>query len=148
GVWPSSTVAVRIPAQTGPWMYLARQQSSPPYWGTQDASGNLVLTLQVPFQGGAHPAPAPNAVEPTDSNASCEVQLGNDLLPFHQPILFPSGVVIDLDQSSPNVAGLWPATPVTTSIDIMFSARGNVSGAVSALGPFHFLLNSLTDASQ
>src|SRR5262245_47862319 len=52
GVWPASMVMVRIPAQTGQWFYLARRQTSPPYWGALDAAGNLTLNLQTPYQGG------------------------------------------------------------------------------------------------
>src|SRR5262249_1530532 len=111
GLWPAETLQVRIPAQTGPWYHLVRQQITPPYWGTLAAMGAINLTLQVPYQGGK-PLPGNlNAIDATDSNASCEIQLGNELLPFHQPVALPSGVVIDLDQSSSNVAGLWPASP-------------------------------------
>ena len=75
-----------------------------------DSSGNLTLTLQTPYQSGKPWPPNTNAVDPTDADASCEIQPGSALLPFHQPIPLPSGVVIDLDYSSPNVAGLWPAS--------------------------------------
>jgi prepilin-type N-terminal cleavage/methylation domain-containing protein len=148
GLWPAAALPIRIPAQTGAWYYLARQQTSPPYWGTLDASGILMLTLQTAYQGGNVWPPNANAIDPTDANASCEIQLGSDLLPFHQPIPLPSGVVIDLDNSSPNVAGLWPATSVPANIDLMYSPQGRISGPLAGLGPIHFLLNSLADASQ
>src|SRR5258708_6379300 len=48
-VWPPGTMQVRIPAQTGQWLNLARIQNTPPYWGTMNG-GNLQLTLQVPYQ--------------------------------------------------------------------------------------------------
>jgi prepilin-type N-terminal cleavage/methylation domain-containing protein len=147
GLWPANSMLIRIPAQTGTWYQLARQQATAPYWGTIDANG-LNLTLQTPFQGGKAYPPNTNAIDNTDSDASCEVQLGNDLLPFHAPIPLPSSVVIDLDFSSPNVAGQWPATPVPVNIDIMFSPRGMMTGPLAALGPIHFLLNSLADATQ
>jgi prepilin-type N-terminal cleavage/methylation domain-containing protein len=148
GLWPAAMLPTRIPAQTGPWFYLARQKTSPPFWGALDAAGDLVLTLQTPFQGGKAYPPNVNAIDPTDANASCEVQLGSELLPFHQPIPLSSGVVIDLDQSSPNVANQWPAAPVPANIDILFSPRGTVSGPLAGLGPIHFLLNALSDASR
>ena len=148
GLWPAGALQVRIPAQTGQWYHLSRQQASAPYWGTLDAKGNLNLTLQVPFQGGK-PWPANvNAIDVGDSNASCDVQLGNELLAFHQPVALPSAVVIDLDQSSPNVASLWPATPTPANIDIMYSPRGMVTGSLAGLGPLHFLLNDISDASR
>jgi prepilin-type N-terminal cleavage/methylation domain-containing protein len=148
GIWPATQLAVRIPAQTGQLYQLARRQTSPPYWGALDGAGNLTLNLQTPYQGGNPYPPNTNAVNPTDSNASCEIQLGNDLLPFHQPIPLPSGIVIDLDNSSLNVSAQWPATPLPANIDIMFSPRGQIAGPLSGLGPIHFLLNSLSDASR
>jgi prepilin-type N-terminal cleavage/methylation domain-containing protein len=148
GLWPANAMLIRIPAQTGTWYHLSRQQSTAPYWGTIDANGNLNLTLQTPYQAGKPYPPNTNAIDVTDSDASCEVQLGNDLLPFHAPIALPSSVVIDLDFSSPNVAGQWPAAPTPANIDIMFSPRGMITGPLAALGPIHFLLNSLADATQ
>src|SRR5262249_53180826 len=133
GVWPPAMLSVRIPAQTGQWYFLARRQSSPPYWGALDGAGNLTLKLQSPYQRGKRYPPSTTDVDTGDTNASCEVQLGNDLLAFHQPIPLPSGVVIDLDNSSPNVSGQWPATPVATNIDIMYSPGGKVSGPLSGL---------------
>lgn len=144
GLWPASGVTIRIPAQTGTWYSLARQSASAPYWGTLDSSGNLNLTLQTPYVGGK-PWPAnTNAVDPADSNASCEIQLGNDVLPFHQPIALPSGVVIDLAHSSPNVAAFVSAT---ANFDIMFSPRGAVAGTLAGLGPLHFLIRDIRDAT-
>ena len=148
GLWPVNAMQVQIPAVTGAWYNLARQQTTPPYWGTIDANGNLHLTLQTPFQGGKPYPPSTNAIDTTDSDASCEIRLGNDLLPFHAPIALPSNVVIDLDFSSPNVAAMWPAAPAPVNIDIMFSPRGMVTGPLAALGPIHLLINSLSDATQ
>src|SRR5262249_19127627 len=148
GVWPASIVTVRIPAQTGQLYYLARRQTSPPYWGVLDGAGNLTLNLQTPYQGGKPYPPNTNAVAPTDATASCEIQLGSELLAFHQPIPLPSAMVIDLDNSSPNVSAQWPATPVPADIDIMYSPGGKVSGPLSGLGPIHFLLSTLSDASR
>jgi hypothetical protein len=81
-------------------------------------------------------------------NSSCEIELAPELLPNHAPISLPSGVVIDLDFSSPNVVANWPATPPATNINLMFSPRGMISGPLSALGPIHFLLNDIQDATQ
>lgn len=141
GLWPAAVLQVRIPAQTGQWYYLVRQQPSAPFWGTLDPQGNLNLTLQAPFLGGKSWPANVNAIDATDSNASCEIQLGNELLGFHQPISLPSRVVIDLDQSI-------LAAPASGDIDIMFSPRGMVTGPLAALGPMHLLLNDLSDASR
>ena len=148
GLWRSDDLLIRIPAQSGAWYHLVRQQNSPPYWGTLDANGNLNLTLQTPYQGGKAYPPNTNAIDTTDSSASCEIQLGNDLLPFHQPMPFSSAVVIDLNHSSPNIGNLWPTSPSPANIDLMFSPRGMLTGPVAAQGPLHFLLNNLGDASQ
>ena len=73
--------------------------------------------------------------------------LGNELLPFHQPIPMPSSCVIDLLNSSANVQAILAQNNVGSNIDIMFSPRGAVSGFLGGLGPMHFLLRGLKDAT-
>jgi prepilin-type N-terminal cleavage/methylation domain-containing protein len=150
GIWPPSGVQIRIPSQTGQWLNLVRVQNTPPYWGTYNATtGVLTLTLQVPYQGGTSLPPAPNAINTTDATASCDISLGNDVLPFQQPIPLSSAVVIDLKFCSTNVqtlAGI--GTGTNPYVDIMFSPRGGVSGYLSGLGPLHFLLRDLKDAAN
>jgi prepilin-type N-terminal cleavage/methylation domain-containing protein len=90
----------------------------------------------------------PNPVAVQQPTASCEIQVGYELLPNQAPIALPSGVVIDLDWSSPNVTSNWPAAPTRSYIDILFSPRGMVTGPLAALGPIHFLLNDVRDATQ
>ena len=103
-------------------------------------------------------APGPNAFPSitawpiTSSFASCDIQLGNDLLPFHAPISLPSNVVIDLKFCSQNVkalAGINPSNPpaIPPYIDLMFSPRGMLTGPVAAQGPLHFFLRTLDDAT-
>jgi prepilin-type N-terminal cleavage/methylation domain-containing protein len=144
GIWPPAQVQVRIPSSqstaAGPWLQLQRQSNTPPCWGTQDASGNLNLVLQTPSPSGPIPA--------TDSRASIDVQLGNDLLPFHQPISLSSGCVIDLARSSANVQTLaGVGTGFNPPVDVMFSPRGQIAGSLQGLGPLHFLLRDLRDAA-
>jgi prepilin-type N-terminal cleavage/methylation domain-containing protein len=155
GIWPLSRVQIRIPSQTGIWYNLLPlpqaqpQNPTPPYWIAQDPNNpaNVWLTLQTPFQGG-HPAGTTvtnNAIDFADSNASCDIQLGNDLLPFHQPIGLPSNVVIDLKFSSLNVQSYMAVG--TGYFELMFSPRGMISGPIAAQGPLHFLLRTLDDAT-
>jgi prepilin-type N-terminal cleavage/methylation domain-containing protein len=147
GVWPPGRVQIRIPSQTGQWLNLARVQNTPPYWGSWNGSA-LLLTLQVPYQGGVAP-PAVNAINTTDLTASCDIQLGNEVLPFHQPIPLSSGVVIDLKFCSTNVqtlAGIGSGS--TNYVDIMFSPRGGVTGFLAGLGAMHFLMRDLKDAAN
>lgn len=146
GLWSVSPLKVRIPASTGQWYTLAQQSTSAPYYWTTDANGFLNITLQTPYLGGT-PGQA-NAIDPTSQNASIDIQLGNDVLPFHQPITLSSGVIIDLANSSPNVqslAGIGAGS--NPNVDVMFSPRGSVSGFVGGLGPLHFLMRSLKDAT-
>jgi type II secretory pathway pseudopilin PulG len=150
GIWPSSRIQIRIPSGTGQWFNLARQNSSAPYWIVQDPNNpaNVFMFLQTPYQGGLPYPPNANAIINSGSNASCDIQLGNDLLPFHQPISLPSAVVIDLKFSSQNVqtlAGL--GSGFVPYIDLMFSPRGMLTGAIAAQGPLHFFLRSLEDAT-
>lgn len=178
GIWPYTSLQIRIPSGTGQWYQLARQNNSPPYWVTPDpnnaanGTNNYWLFLQTAYPGG-HQPPS-DAILPTDSYASCDIQLGNDVLPFHQPITLPSGCVIDLFNSQipqswytqqsvlPNsvpagavVCGPDPNTPgnvivrtYTPQLDVMFSARGNVTGSISALGAMFFLLRDMRDATN
>lgn len=64
-----------------------------------------------------------------------EVQPRNELIPHHEPISLPSGVIIDL-----------ALTPF--SGDLLFSPRGSVTGGVAALGPIHLAIRDIRDASR
>ncbi len=163
-IWPpGGTVSVRIPAMTGQWFALKQQQNMPPYWVTPDptnapdpmhnaanGTNRFWLYLQTGYPGGSTGNPAVNK---TDPGASCDVQLGNDVLPFHQPITLPSGCVIDLAYSNSTVkilagySGVAVPNPLP-NIDVMFSPRGNVTGTVSALGMLCFTLRDIRDATR
>jgi prepilin-type N-terminal cleavage/methylation domain-containing protein len=125
------------------WYTFYQDQNSPYVL----AQGNEVLHLQTPYTGTPDLAFASVLACQTinTSTSGCTIQLGNDLLPFHQPIPLSSNVVIDLKFSGGSVP-----TIVTQAgggaIDIMFSPRGAVSGYLSGLGPMHFLLRDLKDA--
>jgi len=144
------TTRIRIPAGSGAWYTLRpiAGQTAPPYFA-QTRGSTVLLTLASPFAGPDTSYPNVVAVDSTSSKATCEIELANALLPFHQPISLPSAVVIDLDNSSSNVQALWPAGPgsAPADIDIMYSPRGNLTGPVAAFGPLHFLLNHISDAS-
>jgi hypothetical protein len=80
---------------------------------------------------------------------SCDIVLGNEVMPFHQPISLSSGIVIDLKYCSTNIqtlAGI--GTGSLPNVDIMFSPSGGVSGYLSGLGPMHFLIRDLSDAAD
>jgi len=136
GIWPSGMLQVRIQSGQGQWYQLAKQSNTPPYWFTTDPNNNLNLRLQTPLVAGL--------IGSSDPRASIDIQLGNDMLPFHQPITLPSGVIIDLAASSVNVQA---AAGNSANLDIMFSPRGNVSGPVAGIGPLHFLIRGLKDAT-
>src|SRR5262245_23836493 len=126
------------------WFTYYQDQNSPYVL----AQGNEVLRLQTPYGGTAPIAfgTAGDAIAyPASTTPVVTIQLGNDILPFHQPIPLSSNVVIDLKFSGGSVQ-----TMVTQAgggaIDIMFSPRGAVSGYLSGLGPMHFLLRDLKDA--
>ena len=152
------TTRIRIPAGSGAWYTLLpiAGQTAPPYFA-QTRGSTVLLTLASSFAGPDASYPNVVAVDSSSSKASCEIELANSLLPFHQPISLPSGVVIDLDNSSSNVLALWPAGTGLAGtgpggagpadIDIMYSPRGMLTGPVAALGPLHFLLNNISDAS-
>ncbi|MBI3865190.1 MAG: prepilin-type N-terminal cleavage/methylation domain-containing protein [Planctomycetia bacterium] len=145
--WPAARV--RIPATTGHWYVLqpVAGRTSPPYY-TQTRGSAVLLTLSTGFDAPDATFPNVVAVDTASGKASCELELACELLPFHQPTPLSSGIVIDLDQSSPNVQSLWPTTPVPAHIDLMFSPRGMIGGATAGLGNLHFLLNDIADATQ
>jgi prepilin-type N-terminal cleavage/methylation domain-containing protein len=157
GIWPIPPAypMIRIPSGTGQWYALLKNSNFPPYWcqySTPSGVPTLLLKLQTPYMGGKPPvAPTYDAIDTFDvPQASCDLRLGNDLLPFHQPISLPSGCVIDLQYSSPNVqalAGGVPAVAPYTNIDIMFSPRGMIAGQLQAQGPLHFCIRELGDAT-
>ncbi len=151
-IWPYNRVQVRIPSGTGQWFNLARQNNNAaPYWIVQDPNNpaQVFMYLQTPYQGGQPYPPNANALPFAGANSSIDIQLGNDLLPFHAPISLPSGVVIDLKFCSSNVqtlAGVG-ATGTPPYVDLMFSPRGTLTGPVAAQGPLHFLLRDMQDAT-
>lgn len=138
----SNPARIRIPAGTGQW-YTFTWTSTGKYALT---SNQAYLQLTSPFTDPG--APGVVAHDRSSGNSSCEIELSPELLPNHAPISLPSGVVIDLDFSSLNVNTNWPAGPPSTNINLMFSPRGMVTGPLSALGPIHFLLNDVQDATQ
>jgi prepilin-type N-terminal cleavage/methylation domain-containing protein len=150
---------IRIPATTGQWyQFFAQTTGTGPY---VLSATNQVLQLASPYQGAftvpfANAGTVPNAndvvaVPASNSSATCDIQFGNDVLPFHQPIPLPSGVVIDLRYSSTNIqflAGTGFATgSIAPNIDISFSPRGSVQGAVGGLGSLSLCLRTLEDAT-
>jgi len=122
------------------------------------AKGNECLVLQTPYVGNAqYPYVAATqlpivANDVTQATSAVDIQLGNDVMPFHQPITLPSSCVIDLFYSSANVqslaGGVNPPPSPATNIDIMFSPRGMIAGPLSAQGPLHFLIRDLQDATS
>lgn len=145
----SSPPKIRIPSGIGQW-YVFTVNTSGPY---ALQKGNECLVLQSPYQGTGTPFPSIVATNTlSGTTATCDIQLGNDVLPFHQPISLPSSCVIDLNYCSSNVqslaGGVSPAPSPAPNIDIMFSPRGMINGPLSAQGPLHFCLRDLQDATS
>jgi hypothetical protein len=149
---------VRIPATNGQWYQFNVQiGGNGPY---TFAANNQVLLLSSPYIGPTNVPFANNNANPNANdvvavlaaNASCDIQLGSEVLPFHAPIPLPSGVVIDLRYSSSNIQFLagssLAAGSTPPNIDIQFSPRGSVPGATGGLGAFYFCLRDLDDAMQ
>lgn len=135
---------IRIPTGSGQW-YTFTWSASGSY---PLSAANEVLQLTTPFVQQptdpvyAYPASMTGWL-PTSNFSSCDILLGNEILSFHQPISLPSGIVFDLNNSSVNVQTL----ASNVNVDIMFSPRGNASGVVAGLGPLHFLIRGLKDAT-
>ncbi|MBM82054.1 MAG: hypothetical protein CMJ78_15900 [Planctomycetaceae bacterium] len=102
-----------------------------------DRRGNLKLAfvyddleVQVPPQMPTLEDPIPYRME-----------LEPAVLPNQEPVLLPSGIVIDLDFGQYPPA--WSA--VGSKLDILFSQRGTVTGPVASTGLIHFLLADSQD---
>ena len=136
---------VRIPAATGQWYSVAGVTTgSATNYGTRPA---LLLGSPLPdFDAGQGP-PAPIAVLPSSTLATCKIDLGNEMIPLTEPVSLPSGVVVDLHNS--HVPGLTPAQMDEPNrvVELMFTPRGNVTGPVSVGGPVYFLLSDLQDVA-
>jgi prepilin-type N-terminal cleavage/methylation domain-containing protein len=147
---------IRIPSSaSGQWYTFTNLRQ-----GT--VANTQLMNLTAPFAAVEIAFPDPVAV----ANATCDIEIGFELLPNHQPMPMSSGVVIDLDWSGRNdfvpplnpppapptvpvnAMTIWPAGPPAANIDIMFTPRGMVEGALSARGPIYFLLNDIGDATR
>ncbi|HEY3966794.1 MAG TPA: hypothetical protein VGM05_19685 [Planctomycetaceae bacterium] len=145
---------IRIPATTGQW-YTFTVATSGPY---AIGPSNQCLILQTPYSNtsGAIVSPAVIAYPFTGTAPApvggCDIQFGNEVLPFHQPIPLPSATVLDLRYSSSNVQILAGANIINTTgllapnIDISFSPRGSIAGATGGQGALYFCLRDLADA--
>ena len=184
GLWQAGLAQVKFPADSsGVWYPLQQISNSAPFYGTMN-SGNLVLNIAVAFDPNTGGIVSPRAaysptgqwtgISATQSNASCTISVGNELLAFHQPMTLPSGCVIDLYYSQipptwysqqsvlpnsvpagymivandPNTAGNVIVRQYNTPMDLMFSPRGNLTGSVSALGAIFFCIRDIRDASN
>jgi prepilin-type N-terminal cleavage/methylation domain-containing protein len=144
---------IKIPSgSTGSWYQFVVNTSGKYAFGQGNEYLQLVGSLNMagPFIA---PMPAVLAVDRTLTFASCDIQLGNDVLPFYQPITLPSGCVIDLAYCNSPVQILagynQPIGPGGYPlIDVMFSPRGNVSGTAGALGVLCFTLRDIRDATN
>lgn len=101
------------------------------------SAANPVLRLTTPFEDNSGSPGNIVAFNTTSAYASCELDIGNELLPLHQPMSLPTGVVFDLNNSSPAARG-----------DIMFSPRGMITGPVVAQGPIYLLLRDIRDVTE
>ncbi len=130
----ASPLQIRIPARTGRWY----QFDTSPLSATSEA-----LLLVTPYAYDIQrQAPSVIACDVDfDTTNSCEIQFGNDLLPFQEPMPLPAGVVIDLRYCSPGVRLL-----VSQWIDVMFAPAGHITGTAGGLGLLAFTLRDQSDA--
>jgi prepilin-type N-terminal cleavage/methylation domain-containing protein len=128
-----SVPRIRIPSKTGEW-YQFQVLTTGPYALT---AANPVLRLVRPFVD-ASGNPGNNiAFNFSSAYSSADLDVGYELLPNVAPMALPSGVVIDLANSSPAARG-----------DILFSPRGMIAGTTAAGGPIYFLLRDIRDVVE
>jgi len=107
------------------------------------------MVLTTAFPNVQMPPPDPVAVPESSTTATMELQLGNEVSPFTEPMPLPTGMVIDLKWSSASAKALVSSVDsngALAKIDLMFTPRGNITGPASVMGPIHFLIHDLQDA--
>ncbi|MFN6103993.1 MAG: hypothetical protein ACK5EA_06035 [Planctomycetaceae bacterium] len=106
------------------------------------------MKMAVAYNNPSQPMPFVVAAS-SINGVELELQLGNEVAPFTEPMAMPTGMVIDLKWSSPSAQALatsLEATGALGKIDLMFTPRGNITGPASVMGPIHFLIHDLQDA--
>ena len=142
GVLDRDAPRIKIPGdQNGSWYTVFTHRLTP---------GNDVLQLIVPYRD-----PGTTEVQNVlafESGVSWtyRLELPPVVLPNEEPVLLPSGIVIDLDGSHVPAAwrpppGSGVAMPYSGRMDVMFSPRGTVTGSAAARGLIHFYLAELED---
>lgn len=134
GMLSPLNVRIRIPADDGQYYKPVVLSATPPHY-TQVIGTRTLITLSTSVVEVTQPMPAVESLPAT--LASAEFDLGNEILPNGQPIPLPSGVVVDLNQSSGAARG-----------DIMYSPRGALNGAIAGQGLIHFLLRDIRDVTE
>jgi hypothetical protein len=149
GLLDRNNTRLRMPAgEGGNWYRLVPQQTQPPYFVVKNGT-TQVMRITTPFLNVTFAPPAIDAIDSYGTAASMELQLGNEVAPFTEPIALPTGMVIDLKWSSASAQALatsLEATGALGKIDLMFTPRGNITGPASVMGPIHFLIHDLQDA--
>lgn len=121
----STPKQLRFPAKTGTWRVWSnlRQVGSTTEW--------TVDCLTTPNND------IGTVMTQSDADSSVEFRMFNEALPNAAPMSLPSGVVIDIANSSARAGN-----------DIMFSPRGSVTGIVVAGGPIYILLRDVRDVLE
>ncbi|MEO2015604.1 MAG: prepilin-type N-terminal cleavage/methylation domain-containing protein [Fuerstiella sp.] len=138
--WLTDGLRMRIPSgPTGNW-YTIRT-------GLIDTSvapaDDQYLILDIPYRHTGN-----SGQQIAFKNQTYEIELPARILP-QDPLLFPEGVVLDLDGS--NVPDIWRPASTGNSrysgfMDLVFSPRGNVIGDAAAKGVLHFYVCDSEDS--
>jgi len=147
GFDPKNT-QVRIPDSPSGQLYKLKPQSNTAPYFVQVINGAQIIALSTPLPFEAQVG-GTLVADQNSTLASMELQLGNEVAPFTEPMAMPTGMVIDLKWSSPSAQALatsLEATGALGKIDLMFTPRGNITGPASVMGPIHFLIHDLQDA--
>ncbi|HBH54029.1 MAG TPA: hypothetical protein DDY91_19255 [Planctomycetaceae bacterium] len=148
GLFDFANTRVRLSsAGSNQWYKLVPQQEQPPFFVVKSGSSQL-MKLAVAYNSPALSVPSLIASSSQQHGVVLELQLGNEVSPFTEPMPLPTGMVIDLkwsSQSAKDLASL-DSKGALSQIDLMFTPRGNITGPDSVNGPIHFLIHDLQDA--
>ncbi|MEO2014412.1 MAG: prepilin-type N-terminal cleavage/methylation domain-containing protein [Fuerstiella sp.] len=138
--WLTDGLRMRIPSgPTGNWYTIRTGLIDTSVAPTDDQ----YLILDIPYADGGNAGQ-----QIAFQNLTYEIELPARILP-QDPLLFPDGVVLDLDGS--NVPDIWRPASTGNSLysgfmDVVFSPRGNVIGDAAAKGVLHFYICDSEDS--
>ncbi len=141
GTWYS----VQFPRDSGGNLHYRQTYNNPT--SPNHGRPSQVLWLTTPYRSDAE-TPSGQAIAFDQSIFSYELEIPATILPNQEPMLLPEGAVVDLAASKIPRSWYTSAGTLVQNLDVVFSPRGTVRGALAAEGVLHFCVTTTDDAIQ